>query len=205
MEAETALLVPFPPPWTTDSVLWPAGRTKGFPEREKMIRFWTFFVNFLNRLTKWVILVAFSVLLILVLMQIVWRYILQWPLPWSDEAIRYLLVWVTLLAIARAFRNDEHLRLGALFSKCARPIQDFLWVSFNLLTLTFQVLLIIYGITNAILGKFTNSPGLDISLFIPYLSVPVAAGIMLINQIDYTLFNFRVRQFGDIRKKREIL
>jgi len=169
-----------------------------------MLRIWTFFVNLLNWLTKWVILVTFSALLVLVLMQIVWRYILKWPLPWSDEAIRYLLVWVTLLAIARAFRNDEHLRLGALFSKCARPIQDFLWVVFNVLTLTFQVLLVIYGITNAILGKFTNSPGLDISLLIPYLSVPVAAGIMLINQIDYTLFNFRVRQFGDIRTKRKI-
>jgi len=167
-----------------------------------MIRTWTYFVDFLNALTKWVILLAFSVLLGLVLMQIVWRYILQWPLPWSDEAIRYILVWVTLLAIARAFRNDEHLRLGALFFRCARPIRSFLWVLFNLLALSFQILLIIYGIPNAILGNFTNSPGLDISLFVPYLSVPVAAGIMMINQIDYTLFNFRVREFGDIRKRR---
>jgi TRAP-type transport system small permease protein len=175
---------------------------KCFLEREKMIRCWTYFVDFLNRLTKWSILLGFVVLLFLVLMQIVWRYILQWPLPWSDEAIRYILVWVTLLAIARAFRNDEHLRLGALFFKCARPIRSFLWVLFNLLALSFQTLLIIYGIPNAILGNFTNSPGLDISLFVPYLSVPVAAGIMLINQIDYTLFNFRVREFGDIRKRR---
>jgi TRAP-type C4-dicarboxylate transport system permease small subunit len=170
-----------------------------------MIRFWTVFVDFLNVLTKWAILLGFSVLVALVLMQIVWRYILEWPLPWSDEAVRYLLVWVTLLAIARAFRNDEHLRLGALFYKCAKPIRNFLWILFNLLTLSFQTLLIIYGIPNAILGNFTNSPGLDISLFVPYLSVPVAAGIMLINQIDYTLFNFRVKEFGDIRKKRKAL
>ncbi len=168
-----------------------------------MIRIWTFLVNSINLLTKWVILLGFSFMLVLVLMQIVWRYILEWPLPWSDEAIRYLLVWVTLLAIARAFRNDGHLRLGALFLKCAKPIRSFLWVLFNLLTLSFQGLLIIYGIPNAVLGNFTNSPGLNISLFVPYLSVPVTAGIMLINQIDYTLFNFRIREFGDIRKVRK--
>lgn len=167
-----------------------------------MIRFWTHFVDFVNVLTKWSILLGFAVLLFLVLIQIVWRYILEWPLPWSDEAIRYLLVWVTLLAIARAFRNDEHLRLGVLFSRCAKPIRSFLWVLYNLLTLSFQALLIIYGIPNAILGNFTHSPGLDISLFLPYLSVPVAAGIMMINQIDYTLFNYRSRDFGDIRKRR---
>jgi TRAP-type C4-dicarboxylate transport system permease small subunit len=175
---------------------------KCFLEREKMIRYWTYFVDLLNVLTKWSILLGFAFLLFLVLMQIVWRYILEWPLPWSDEAVRYLLVWVTLLAIARAFRNDEHLRLGVLFSRCAKPIRSFLWVLFNLLALSFQSLLIIYGIPNAILGNFTHSPGLDISLFIPYLSVPVAAGIMMINQIDYTLFNYKSRDFGDIRKRR---
>jgi len=166
------------------------------------MRFWTAFVDLLNSLTKWVIVLGFSILVVLVLMQIVWRYILELPLPWSDEAIRYLLVWVTLLAIARAFRNDEHLRLGALFEKCAKPIRSFLWLLFNLLTLSFQSLLMIYGIPNAILGNFTNSPGLDISLFVPYLSIPVAAGVMLVNQIDYTLFNFRSKEFGDIRKIR---
>ena len=168
------------------------------------MRFWTGFVDFLNLLTKWVILLGFTVLVVLVLMQIVWRYILELPLPWSDEAIRYLLVWVTLLAIARAFRSDGHLRLGALFQKCAKPIRSFLWLLFNSLTLSFQALLIIYGIPNAILGNFTNSPGLDISLFVPYLSIPVAAGIMLINQIDYALFNFKAKEFGDIRKTRRI-
>ncbi len=168
----------------------------------KMRRLWTGFVDLLNMLTKWAILLGFAVLVILVLMQIMWRYVLELPLPWSDEAIRYLLVWVTLLAIARAFRTDEHLRLGALFQKCARPIRSFLWILFNLLTLAFQALLIIYGIPNAILGNFTNSPGLDISLFIPYLSVPVTAGIMLINQVDYALFNFKTREFGDIRRVR---
>lgn len=169
------------------------------------MRFWTAFVDLLNRVNKWAILLGFSGLVVLVLMQIVWRYILELPLPWSDEAIRYLLVWVTLLAIARAFRNDEHLRLGALFQKCAKPFRSFLWLLFNLLTLSFQVLLIVYGIPNAMLGNFTNSPGLDISLFVPYLSVPVAAVIMLINQIDYTLFNFRAKEFGDIRKIRRNL
>jgi TRAP-type C4-dicarboxylate transport system permease small subunit len=169
-----------------------------------MRRFWTGFVDLLNLLTKWVILLGFTVLVVLVLMQIVWRYILELPLPWSDEAIRYLLVWVTLLAIARAFRDDGHLRLGALFQKCAKPIRSFLWLLFNFLTLCFQALLIIYGIPNAILGNFTNSPGLDISLFVPYLSIPVAAGIMLVNQIDYALFNFKAKEFGDIRNIRRI-
>ena len=128
-------------------------------KREKAMRFWTLFVDILNLMTRWAILIGFSVLVILVLMQIIWRYILELPLPWSDEAIRYLLVWVTLLAIAKAFRNDGHLRLGALFQKCARPIRSFLWVVFNLLTLSFLSLLLIYGIPNAVLGKFTNSPG----------------------------------------------
>ena len=65
-----------------------------------------------------------------------------------------------------------------------------------------------YGIPNALLGKNTFSPGLSASfshttftLFLPYLSVPVAAGIMILNLLDYILHNFRSKEVGDVRDK----
>ena len=140
------------------------------------------------------------------MMQITWRYVLESPLPWSDEAARYLLVWVSMLAIAISFRNDSHIRLDYFFIKLAPSIRHALWVFLNLITLAFLTLLLVYGIPNAIMGKFTCSPGLttlltksSVSMFIPYLSVPVAAGIMILNLIDYMIFNTKFKEFGDAR------
>ena len=57
------------------------------------MRYWTTFINVLNFLTRVAIIIGFSLLSVFVMMQIVWRYVLEWPLPWSEEAARYLLVW----------------------------------------------------------------------------------------------------------------
>jgi len=153
-------------------------------------------------------LLGFALLFISVMMQIVWRYVLEIPLPWSDEAARYLLVWISLLAIAIAFRDDSHIRLDFFFNRFAPHVRHIIWVIFNLLSLVFLALLFFYGIPNAIMGKFTFSPGLSnllpnttVTLFVPYLSVPVTGGIMILNLVDYVLFNFKIKELGDSRAR----
>ena len=173
-----------------------------------MTGFWKTVIDKIDGLTKIATTIGFAALFVCVMMQIIWRYILEIPLLWSEEAARYLLVWISLLAVAVAFRNDSHIRLDFFVAKCPAPLRHFVWIFFNGLTLAFLALLVIYGIPNALLGKNTFSPGLSASfshttftLFLPYLSVPVAAGIMILNLLDYILHNFRSKEVGDVRDK----
>ena len=76
------------------------------------------------------------------------------------------------------------------------------------LSLVFLTLLLFYGIPNAIMGKFTFSPGLSnllpnttVTLFVPYLSIPITGGIMILNLIDYVFFNFKIKELGDSRAR----
>jgi TRAP-type C4-dicarboxylate transport system permease small subunit len=170
--------------------------------------YWNHFIDTVNALTKLLTVVGFALLFACVMMQITWRYILEIPLPWSDEAARYLLVWVSLLAIALAFRDDSHIRLDYFVVKFTPRIRHGVWIFLNLITLTFLALMLIYGIPNANLGKFTYSPGLtvlltqsSVTMFIPYLSVPVSAGIMILNLIDYVIYNAKAKEPGDVREK----
>jgi TRAP-type C4-dicarboxylate transport system permease small subunit len=170
------------------------------------MRYWTFFVDKVNAVTGFLTVVGFALLFVCVMMQIIWRYILEVPLPWSDEAARYLLVWVSLLAIALAFRDDSHIRLDYFFVKFPPSLRHGIWILFNLMALGFLALLLIYGIPNAVLGRFTCSPGMTtlfkdsaMTMFLPYLSVPVSAGIMILNLIDYVIHNFSIKEFGDTR------
>lgn len=173
-----------------------------------MADFWKTLIDKIDGFTKIATTLGFAGLFLCVMMQIVWRYILELPLPWSEEVARYLLVWISLLAVAIAFRNDSHIRLDFFIARCPRVLRHVVWVFFNLLVLAFLVLLVVYGIPNAFLGKNTFSPGLSASfstmtftLFLPYLSVPVAAGIMILNFLDYLFHNLRHREVGDVRDK----
>jgi len=173
-----------------------------------MAALWKTLIDKIDGVTKIATTIGFAGLFLCVMMQIVWRYILKIPLPWSEEVARYLLVWISLLAVAIAFRNDSHIRLDFFITRCPRPLRRFVWVLFNLLTLAFLALLVGYGIPNALLGKNTFSPGLSgsfstmtFTLFLPYLSVPVAAGIMILNFLDYIFHNLKNREVGDVRDK----
>ena len=168
---------------------------------------WNRSIAMLNTVTKYVATIGFILLFVCVMMQVVWRYLLEIPLPWSDEAARYLLIWVSLLSIAIAFRNDSHIRLDHFINLLGAPIRHAVWVLFNLLTVVFLSLLIVYGVPNAVLGKFTCSPGIStcfahtsVTMFVPYLSVPVAAAIMLLNLVDYIIHNFKTQELGDVRE-----
>jgi TRAP-type C4-dicarboxylate transport system permease small subunit len=52
------------------------------------------------------------------LVSVVFRYVLNSSLSWSDEFVRYLFVWLTLLGSAVVFRDREHIRIDYFISLC---------------------------------------------------------------------------------------
>jgi TRAP-type C4-dicarboxylate transport system permease small subunit len=154
---------------------------------ENPVVLWNRFINGVNWLTRAALILGFALMAIFVMMQIIWRYILLIPLPWSEEAARYLLVWISLLAAALAFRDDSHIRLDVFVSRLPAGAQRWVHALLQIATLGFVAMVLCYGIPQAKLGKFTNSPGLNISMFAAYASIPVSALIMILNIIDHML------------------
>jgi TRAP-type C4-dicarboxylate transport system permease small subunit len=78
----------------------------------------------LASLGKWVIrlmegfnLFLFVLLLILAIIQVLFRYMLMIPLPWTEELARFTLVWVTFLGAASVTRRKLHIAVDYFISK----------------------------------------------------------------------------------------
>lgn len=56
----------------------------------------------------------FILFFIAVLLQVFFRYVLNLPLTWSEEAARYLNVWAVLLGAALAVKRSDHLRVDLI-------------------------------------------------------------------------------------------
>jgi len=54
----------------------------------------------------------FLVLLALMLIQVLYRYFLELPLPWSEEMARYVFVIVTYLGASIAVSNNSHIEIN---------------------------------------------------------------------------------------------
>ncbi len=59
----------------------------------------------LLRLGLWLALAALALMVVVVLLQIWFRYVLNGALPWPDEAARFLMLWMTGLAAPWGLRH----------------------------------------------------------------------------------------------------
>ncbi len=68
----------------------------------------------LDRFERWVIGVGFLACLVLLTVSVTSRYLLRWPLSFSDELSTYLFILISYLGASAAVRNDTELRVDAL-------------------------------------------------------------------------------------------
>ena len=54
---------------------------------------------------RWISILAIAVMVIVILVQVFYRYLLNSALPWPDEAARFLMLWMTGLMAPIAFRR----------------------------------------------------------------------------------------------------
>lgn len=139
--------------------------------------------------------VALLVLLVLdVWLGVLVRYVIPLPLTFMEEAARYLMIWMALLAVSCGIARREHIGVELLFEKFPHGVQKWLAVGFDLLTLAFFVFLVFYGIgfVERGLSRFTMIYGFSKAL--PFAAVPTAALVCCIQSVLVTLRDFVVAE-----------
>ncbi|WP_052401310.1 TRAP transporter small permease [Muricoccus aerilatus] len=142
--------------------------------------------RFVARLDGWLAMLEALVLGLLVaamtgvtLAQVIARYAFNEPLIWSEEAARYLFVWVSLVGAALATREGAHYALDALLERLdpvpraiARGVAVVIGAGFLLILLR-------TGLDETAQAALQDSATLPIGMALPYAAIPVGAALML--------------------------
>lgn len=107
-------------------------------------RFFPFLMNQIAVFFDGLALFFFVVLIILATLQILFRYVFMYPLPWTEELARFTLVWVTFLGAASATRRKLHLAVDFFINKLNQRAAKFITFFFYILILGFLGV-ILYG------------------------------------------------------------
>jgi C4-dicarboxylate transporter DctQ subunit len=110
--------------------------------------------------------------------QIFCRYVLLSPLSWTDEAMRYAMVWVAFLAGSALVFRQEHMALNVIDAIRSRAVAWLLRAFVLLAIFGFAVLLIVYGWPLAMRNIRQLSPSAQIPLVYAYVAVPVGGVLM---------------------------
>lgn len=122
------------------------------------------------------------ILVLTVLWQVISRFIVGHPSPYTDELAGFLLIWVGLLGAAYATGQKQHLAINLLQPKLSPKNQIRLQVIINILIAVFAITVMVVGGSN--LSYITLyleqiSAAIQIPVGIVYLVIPLS-GLLIV-------------------------
>lgn len=137
-------------------------------------------LGFLASVVARLMLVAVVVMLVL---QVFLRFGFSYSLPWPEEAARYLMIWIVMLAGSLLVRDDQLVRVD--FLDHFWPESWLVWRNavFRLLLAVMLAVLVWQGWDQAIFAYNRTTTALQISWFWPYLAIPAGGALMLMQML----------------------
>ena len=136
--------------------------------------------NVINKGVEYVSIFLIVVMVLLVLWQVIARYILNSPSSFSEALTRYLFVWLVLVTSTYAFGCREHMRIEVLLSSMSEHIRKYVNIGIEIVTIIFSACIMTFGgsvITRMQMVQTDSS--LHIPMGVIYSIIPVCGVIII--------------------------
>jgi TRAP-type C4-dicarboxylate transport system permease small subunit len=138
------------------------------------------FCDFVEKATLNITMVICAVMLVVAWMHVIRRYAFNSALTWSEEFLRFTIVWYALLSASILHKRNGHLGITIFREMMPEKLKNFLKrIVIYLGTLTVGIV----TVAGAILVSATweqVTPALGISTALPYAAIPVSFFLMTI-------------------------
>ena len=145
-------------------------------------------VDWLFRANGWILIALLTVMSVVMLIQVLSRYLFNAPLTWPEELGRYLFIWIVFLGAALAFRKRAHLRIEFISSKIKPSLMAVIEKVTEFIILIFLIFIIYISIEVLTITGSQKSPVLHIPMNYIYLAFPVASALMILDLATRWLF-----------------
>jgi TRAP-type C4-dicarboxylate transport system permease small subunit len=153
----------------------------------------------MNKLLCGIMGVTFTLMIILTFLQVVFRYVLEQPLSWSEEGAKYLFMWATYTGASVAFYEGKHINATLFTDLFGIRVKAFLLLLADIVCLGFLLVFVCQGFIVAqrvfMLGQFSPSmPWLPIG--VTYLAIPIGCFFMFCNVLVYAFRHLHTTATG---------
>lgn len=130
-----------------------------------------------------VLALAFSTLLIFV--QVIFRYVLNDSITWSEELARYIFIWMIWLGTSVSMKQKEHIRMDMLMNAVHGKGKLVLDLVSGIIMLAFCIFLVKYGwdLVASMMSRGNKSVALRLPMWVVYSSLPFSQLIVALRLI----------------------
>jgi TRAP-type C4-dicarboxylate transport system permease small subunit len=135
--------------------------------------------NMINRFTEVAVFIIISAMALDVFIEVIFRYVLLFPLFWTEEFARYCLVWSSLLAAGIALKRGQHIAVTFVADRFPKRIRMMAAFVGDILVAAMLAIILWGGIFLVILTRHQLSPAMRLPMSLPYIAIPTGSAIML--------------------------
>lgn len=144
------------------------------------------YVNFTDNLNvgiRYIVSSLFVIMVSLVFLQVVTRFVINYPISWTEEISRYLMIYIVFLGSALLVRKTAHIAVDFLLEIVNPKTKKALNLVNLIISMVFFGILLYFGteLTIVVIGQAT--PNLQFSMAWAYAAVPLGALLMLMNAL----------------------
>ena len=114
-----------------------------------------------------------------IFIQVLFRYVFELSLAWSEEIARFLLMWLGALSAAYAFKTKSHFALRFVVSRLSEKMQTAASTIVFLVLVVFLGIFIYQAFHYMMSGMNQIAPGTRMPMTVPFASAFVGGFLML--------------------------
>ena len=139
-------------------------------------------IHWIDGVFRVLLALLLAVMVLCVTWQIVSRYVLADPSPWTEELARFLLIWIGLLGGAFAYHKKMHLGLDLISERLNQRGKVIHEKFVHIVVIVFSATVLVgggYSVVQLTYELNQYSAALGVPMFLIYCSLPIS-GLMLI-------------------------
>lgn len=152
-----------------------------------------------ENLEEFIMAVLLGVISVIMMSQVIARYVFHHGFTWAEEVCRYCFVYSGLLSAGYCARKGLALRVDAIFNFFPKPVQ----IAIDILSKCLMIFLYAFFFVNSfgLIAKTNNySTAMQLPMKYVYASIPIGMGLGVIRTVQ-DLVKYCMATFG--KKKEE--
>jgi TRAP-type C4-dicarboxylate transport system permease small subunit len=134
----------------------------------------------LNKVLVFFIFIQGIGLVVLIGIEVLFRYALANALSWPEEVAGILFTWFTLIGTVLVTRSGEHIEFNSLLVRLPPAATKALGVFNQLIIGAFAMFMVIYGYNYSMMFTFEKTPAAGINLLWLNLALPINGVFILV-------------------------
>jgi TRAP-type C4-dicarboxylate transport system permease small subunit len=130
--------------------------------------------------SEWIVIVTFLVMVLVTFVQVIFRYVFEFSLPWADELARYCLVWMVFVGMVVALVRGQHVTVDLLRARYQGRVRLLMLSVIDLACAVLFGTLLYGGVLLMQLAVGQTTSGLGMPKYLVYAALPLGAVLMLV-------------------------